>query len=626
VIIHSLVRYYDILSADTNVKIARPGYSPANVSFILVISDTGELTNIVDIRADGKKKRSRVLYVPYQESRTSGISPYFLCDKAQYIFGLEHQETYGKKQNSIIKDVTQVLEETGMGRIVITRRSLESMKKFREFHHFLLDSVNDPAVEAFLKYLDTWKPDMAYHHPKIAEFKDDLFAGALFVFEYHGECLHKNVNVKSVWEHHLAMGGSEGTTEMQCLVSGKIEPVSRLHKWIKGVKGTQAQGAPLISFNNESFCSYRRDQSYNSPISARAMFKYTTVLNHLLEWESKNRIQIGDTTVVFWAETEKTAYENLVLALLDPDNEVDEIIDESETVPREKDLRTRQLVNDILQKVKTGHFFEEKDLGIDPETTNFYILGLSPNQGRLVVRFWHQDTFGNFITRLARHHIEMEIEQNDSVRRNVSMKWLLKMTVPRNSDDKTISPLLGGLLMKSILNDTPYPIPMYNAILNRVKVERSINYPRAGFIKACLIRRARARGNHEEDMITVSLNKESTDIPYRLGRLFAVLEKTQSDSNKDLKSTINSKYFSSASTTPAVVFPVLLKLAQHHITKSEWGFKSNQWIEEIVSDIDEFPAYLNLEDQGKFMLGYYHQRNAFFKKREESEQKEEPEL
>lgn len=127
-------------------------------------------------------------------------------------------------------------------------------------------------------------------------------------------------------------------------------------------------------------------------------------------------------------------------------------------------------------------------------------------------------------------------------------------------------------------------------------------------------------------MITVSLNKESTDIPYRLGRLFAVLEKTQSDSNKDLKSTINSKYFSSASTTPAVVFPVLLKLAQHHITKSEWGFKSNQWIEEIVSDIDEFPAYLNLEDQGKFMLGYYHQRNAFFKKREESEQKEEPEL
>jgi CRISPR-associated protein Csd1 len=134
---------------------------------------------------------------------------------------------------------------------------------------------------------------------------------------------------------------------------------------------------------------------------------------------------------------------------------------------------------------------------------------------------------------------------------------------------------------------------------------------------------ARTRGKHEEDMITVSLNENSTNVPYRLGRLFAVLEKAQSDSNKDLKSTITSKYFSSASTTPAVVFPVLLKLAQHHIAKSDWGFKSNQWIEEVVSGIDEFPAYMNLEDQGMFMIGYYHQRKAFFRKKESSEEKKE---
>jgi CRISPR-associated protein Csd1 len=177
--------------------------------------------------------------------------------------------------------------------------------------------------------------------------------------------------------------------------------------------------------------------------------------------------------------------------------------------------------------------------------------------------------------------------------------------------------------MRSILDGTPYPVPMYNAIVNRTKVERSINYARAGFIKACLIRMARARGENEEE-ITVSLNEENKDVPYRLGRLFAVLEKAQSDSNKDLKSTINSKYFSSASTTPAVVFPVLLKLAQHHIAKSDWGFKSEQSIQEILNGIDnEFPTFLNLEDQGKFMLGYYHQRKAFFKKKEGSEEKQE---
>jgi CRISPR-associated protein Csd1 len=196
----------------------------------------------------------------------------------------------------------------------------------------------------------------------------------------------------------------------------------------------------------------------------------------------------------------------------------------------------------------------------------------------------------------------------------------LKKTVPR---DAGIPPLIEGLLMRSIIENLPYPIPMYNAILNRVKVERSINYARAGFIKACLIRMARTRKRHEEDVITVSLNEESTNVPYRLGRLFAVLEKSQSETNRELKSTITSKYFSSAATTPAVVFPVLLKLAQHHIAKSDWGFKSNQRIEEVLAGIDEFPAYMNLEDQGMFMLGYYHQRKAFYKKKDVNDEKQE---
>jgi CRISPR-associated protein (Cas_Csd1). len=177
--------------------------------------------------------------------------------------------------------------------------------------------------------------------------------------------------------------------------------------------------------------------------------------------------------------------------------------------------------------------------------------------------------------------------------------------------------------MRAILDGTPYPVPMYSAILNRVKVEHSINPARAGFIKACLIRLARARKKNEEKMITVSLNEESTSVPYRLGRLFAVLEKAQSDTNKELKSTITSKYFSSASTTPAVVFPVLLKLAQHHIAKSDWGFKSDQWIEEVLEGVDKFPAYLNQEEQGMFMLGYYHQKKALYRKKESPEEKKE---
>jgi CRISPR-associated protein Csd1 len=566
-------------------------------------------------------KFERVFLQGKVDIRSEIIHPYFLCDKAQYIFGIETVEV-DRKNKSGIKEGPNVLEETELERIIISKRSLDANKQFRELQHSVLNSVNEMAVRHFLKFIDDWKPEKSLQHKKFAEFKEELMSGGLIAFECLGECLHKNASVKSAWERYLATVSSKETKEMQCLVSGKTEPVSRTHKWIKGVKGTQAQGAPLISFNDDCFCSYGRDQSYNSPVSAIAMFKYTTVLNYLLEWESKNKIQIGDTTVVFWAETDNKICENLAFSLLDSDDADDSDDEKTQQVDR----GTRQLVNDILKKVKSGGYLEEKDLGIDPKT-NFFILGLSPNQGRLVVRYWYQDNFGNFIRRLARYHLEMEIDRDERGPRCIPMKWLLKMTVPEKSDDKAMSPLLLGLFMRSILDGTPYPISMYNAILNRAKVERSINYARAGFIKACLIRMARTRGKNEEKMITVSLNEENKDVSYRLGRLFAVLEKAQSDSNKDMKikSTINSKFFSSASTMPAVVFPVLIKLAQHHIAKSDWGTKSNQEIADILYDVDKWPTSLNLEEQGMFMLGYYHQRKANYRKKSSNEEMNEVE-
>jgi len=629
-IIQSLVRYYDILAADNTIKIAKPGYSPANVSFVLVISKKGDLTNIIDKRSDGKKKRATVLYVPYQESRTSGISPFFLCDKAQYVFGVEKIETDGKTKSGN-KEVITVLEETKTSCIVITKRSIEAQQKFRELHHSLLGSVKDPGVQQFLKFLDNWKPEQALQHQKFSEFKADILGGELFVFECEGVCLHKNANVMAAWAHHLETSVSQETKEMQCLVSGKKEPVSRVHKWIKGVRGTQAQGAPLISFNADSFCSYGRDQSYNSPVSATAMFKYTTVLNYLLEWESRNKIQIGDTTVVFWAETETKKYEELVLSLLDPTDNEDDTGADSQIPSRQQDHSTRQLMDDILKKVKSGRYLEVrdlKDLGVDPDTTNFYILGLSPNQGRLVVRFWHQDSFGNFITRVARHHLDMEIDRDARGPRYISTKWLLRMTIPAKADDKAILPQLGGLLMRSILDGTPYPTPMSNAIVNRAKIEGSINYARAGFIKACLIRMARTRGPHEEEMITVSLNVENTNIPYRLGRLFAVLESAQKIANPKIKRTIRDSYFASAASTPSIVYPALLKLHQHHLSKinSEkpgLGVNIGKSMDEVISSIDRFPISLTSEEQGMFMLGYYHQHESFFRKDDESKSVDE---
>jgi CRISPR-associated protein Csd1 len=341
------------------------------------------------------------------------------------------------------------------------------------------------------------------------------------------------------------------------------------------------------------------------------------VLNFLLKRESEHRIQIDDTTIVFWAETSNRTYVDLVNFFLDPKvAKPKEGAEPPNDVPV-RDKQALQLMGDILNKVKNGQPVTEKEMGIDPAATKFYILGLSPNNARLAVRFWYQDSFGHFLTRVAQHHLDLEIVRDDSGLPYISPYRLLKESMPQSSNAKASSPLLDGLLMRAILEGTPYPLQLYSEMLDRVKVERSINYVRAGFIKAHLLRLARLSStNLKEELITVSLNEDSMSVPYRLGRLFAVLEKAQIDTKRDAKSTINSKYFSSAATTPAVVFPVLLKLAQHHMEKSDWGDRYNRMIEEVMSGIDRFPTYLTLEDQGIFMLGYYHQRKDFFKKRD----------
>jgi CRISPR-associated protein Csd1 len=617
-IIQSLCRHYDILEGDENVNIPKLGYSSAKVSFALVISPDGVLSHIVDLRSDDKKPKPKDMDVPIQKSRSSGVFPYFVCDNAKYVFGVEKvkRSEFEKKfdlasseENSVEHTV---LEENDKEVTLVHRRSRECFEAFKTLHHSILDGLNDQEVRGFLDFLDGWNPEEFLENPKTREYKDDLLAGGNCVFECGGGFLHQKSAVRNAWETYSQ--NETGNTFAQCLISGKVEPVAKIHQKIKGVVGAQSAGASIVSFNNDAFCSYGKEQSFNSPISESAMFKYTTALNHLLSSPS-NRIRIADTTVVFWAETRENSCEDLAKFFFDP-VEPDTKEEKNVEGSRLQDTNKTKQIEDILNKVRIGKKVNQEDIGTDPEK-NFYILGLSPNNARLAVRFWYVDSIGNLIEKLARHHLDMEIIRDDYGPRYVSVYRLLNETVPQSSDKKTVSPLLGGLIMRSILTNTGYPILLYSAILSRVKVDGSINFVRAGFIKAYLLRLSRAGlSNLNQDLITMSLNEESSNVPYRLGRLFAALEKAQNDTNREMKSTINSKYFSSASSTPAVVFPVLLKLAQHHIAKSEWGFRSNQLIEQILAGVDEFPAYLNLEDQGMFMLGYYHQRKAFFTKKE----------
>jgi CRISPR-associated protein Csd1 len=623
-IIQSLCQYYDILANEKKGVVPKPGYSQGRVSFALVISRGGDLENIIDLRNGDKKIQPQLMDVPYQDPRSVDIYPYFVCDKANYLFGIEKgkKEEFAKKGSKKKKgdypNASVILEDTGKEIILVSERSQKCFEAFKVLHHKLLDTNDDVIAKSFLKFLDAWNPTQSLEHPKIRENKDEILKGGFFVVKCEDTYLHQNEVIRRSWDDHFSISDdNQKTVAVQCLVSGQNLPIAGLHQKIMGVYNAQSAGAYLISFNDPAFESYGKKDSSNAPVSELSMFKYTTALNHLLERGSKNKLRIGDTTTVFWADTENKTCENLANFFFDPREIAEENQEKTEAHSRVIDKKTLQLVGDILEKVRTGQPLKESDIGTDPEKTNFFILGLSPNNARLAVRYWYKDNFGNFVTHIVQHFLDMEIIKSEYEPHYISMYRLLKETVPLSSKDNASSPLLGGLVMRSIIGNTQYPVQMYSAILTRVKVERSINYVRAGFIKAYLSRLARFGVTKlKEDLITVSLNEENSNVPYRLGRLFAVLERAQSDTNKEMKSTINSKYFSSASTTPAVVFPVLLKLAQHHIAKSDWGFKSNQSIEEIVSSIDEFPAYLNLEEQGMFMLGYYHQRKDFFKKKE----------
>ncbi len=310
---------------------------------------------------------------------------------------------------------------------------------------------------------------------------------------------------------------------------------------------------------------------------------------------------IGDTTTVFWTE-KPSPVEDLLADLFAGKWEKEE--QNAEDPGLKADLRL------FLEAVRDG----KQPYGIDP-TVPFFILGLAPNASRLAVRFWHASTVGEMQERIGRHFRDLAIQRNYPDEPEFPGMWqlLVETAVQRKTDN--INPSLAGALMRAILTGSPYPQSLLSAVVGRTRADQTVNYFRAAMIKACLVRKFRIL-NHYPMEVTMSLNKESTNTAYLLGRLFAVLEKAQRDAlGQTVNATIRDRYYSSASTTPAAVFPLLIRLAQHHIQKAEYGFINDRMIEEIMAGIEKFPAHLSLDDQGLFALGYYHQRQDFYQKK-----------
>ena len=579
-ILQALAKHYENLAAEG--KVSKEGWCEAKVSYAIELMPDGKVKGFISLKTEeerGKKKVwvSTTRMVPQMVTRSSGVSSNFLCDNSKYMLGFD-------------KDGS-------------SKRVLECFQAAKEKHLELLEQAEGEMAASIKAFFETWNPEKEEEKLKESEIWEALTDGGNLIFYMNGCEAQEDEEIKELWnEKQNSCDGEEGGNTGICLVTGKKAEIARIHRTIKGVPGAQSSGAALVSFNAPAFESYGKEQSYNAPVGKYAEFAYTTALNYLLS-QRNYTFQLGDTMVVYWAENGQKAYQDVFSFALVPT------------------VDNRETIREIFDCIKKEQPIKVDDIEMDSEQ-RFYILGLAPNAARLSVRFFYQDSFGKILEHISEHYERMKIVQPSwETREYMSIRDMLMETVNQNSRDKSPIPNMAAMVMQAVLSGGRYPASLYTDTLIRIRAdqgERKLSWGRTAILKAYLIRNT----NWKEGVNYMGLNKENSEQPYLLGRLFAVLEFIQKDTNPGIKATIRDRYFNSACATPASVFPILIKLMNSHIKKLErdnLGAKisyENQ-LTEIMGKLDEFPRRLTLEEQGKFDLGYYHQVQDKYTKRED---------
>ncbi|MFN4263280.1 MAG: type I-C CRISPR-associated protein Cas8c/Csd1 [Thioalkalivibrionaceae bacterium] len=580
-ILQALDAYYHRKQADPDPAKRLPafGLEDKEIPFILEIDADGRLLNIADTRSnEGKKKIGQRFLVPQGVKKTSGIAANLLWDNAEYVLGIPDAKKLEKSHAD--NKAAEYLD-----------RLLSMRQKFREVITSLPDpALGDAGVRAVLAFLDGLTPETL---TGFAALPDIEAANPIVSFRLHGD-------IGLVCQRPAVVAATATRSEEQpdgvCLVSGQPAAIQRLHPAIKGVWGAQTSGANIVSFNLDAFNSYGKAQGANAPLGAATVFAYTTALNHLLARDSRQRIQVGDSSTVFWAE-EAHALENALVDLFgDP--------------PKDDPDRNVNAVQALYSAVAAGQF------SVGKHDTRFHVLGLAPNAARISIRFWETASAADLAQRIAQHFDDTAVVHADYEPEHLSLSRLLTGLALLNKADN-IPPNLGGEVMRAILEGRPYPATMLNMAVNRCRAEQKPTYARAAAIKASLNRFIRSRNTHEKEFLPM-LDPTNIHPAYRLGRLFATLEKIQEEASPGLNATIRNRYYGAASSTPVTVFTTLLRLKNHHIGKLSPGraTQMEKLIGEILGEVVDFPRMLPLQDQGRFALGYYHQRQAFFTKSE----------
>lgn len=582
-ILQALADHYEKLAEQD--KVEKPGWGKAKVSYGLELDAEGQLKGIVSLKREEEQGKKTVwapqaVKVPEMVTRSSGISANFLCDNSGYLLGIDRK---GKPE-----------------------RAVQCFQAAKEKHLEILKNCNSEAAKAVVAYFQTWEPALAEEHEKLQEDKEDILTNSNLVFMFRDEYVQDNLEIKQAWEQYYSAENSAGENVGICLITGQRSEIARIHTPIKGVPGAQSSGASLVSFNAPAFESYGKEQSFNAPVSSTAMYAYTTALNYLIA-DRAHRSTLGDTMIVYWAESGEQEYQDIFSSMMDPQPDMQETL------------------TGVFKNLSKGKGIDVQAVAKCSLNERFFILGLAPNAARLSVRFFYQDTFGNILTHLKAHYDRLKIVRPSWETAEYTGVWrLLQETVNQKSRDKSPIPNMASAVYRSILSDDRYPASLYSALLSRIRAEQGNVTPgRASIVKAFLIK------NYKEEA-TVELNENNKNTAYILGREFAVLETIQEAANPGINSTIRDRYFNSACTTPATVFPILFRLKNSHIKKiSNVGQAINYEkllgsLQAKISVADEqnlaYPKRLNLEEQGMFILGYYHQNQKRYEKNNKEEQ------
>lgn len=531
------------------------GLEEKEIGYVIIIRDDGTFVRI-ESRMIDKKQASRFLVL--QTVKRSGIKfvPNYLWDNVEYIFGGSGNSE--EKNHTFIKMVCELRE------LIPNNKTIAAIKEF--YANF---KVNIPVVMEDPLWVEMQKSN------KNISF---LIKGETKIA----------AEDKDVWSLILNQNSEEVSN--YCLISGLKRPIARLHTTIKLSKDT----GPIVSFKDgRGYDSYGKEQAYNAPISEEAEFAYTTALNSMLQRGSHNKFMLGSRTFVFWASNNNTAS-------MEAEESLFELLGFSEDVkddPNANIMKVRKVFESIYSgTLKTG--LEDK----------FYILGLAPNSARIAVVYWSETTLKDFAGKILLHFSDMEIcDTRKEKRPYMGIREMLS-TVTLNGKQSEATPNLPEAVMKSIFQGIPYPYTLFSSCMRRIRAEQKLTITRAAILKAYLNR----INDNNNKKIDIMLDKENNNPGYLCGRLFAVLESLQYAANG--QDSIRSSYMNAASATPSTVFPTILKLSNNHygkLAKDKKGlanFFDNQK-KEIMSNIQEFPDTLELSDQGRFFLGYYHQKN-----------------